>query len=750
MFCERYKANVQARQFSEVGDALYALIPQRIGRITTPADTACNTVKRKSSEHQLLTTVVQGTPLLAPQLRQSDNFNCMRLPKLPASDIRLQQFLKRKKLVIGLTPRVSRKSTTLNFGSLEQEQLLSSTTKEIQTHPVLDFIQKVNRKVHNLRKPRVTYSQSPELSVGPEISVEVEKTPLETLQTSPKVGVDPGNEVLDRPQTIETQRGALQLPDDLNTSTVLMARRIKFSTQTRSCSNSMPPDPISVPKPVLKRRRRPELKPTPPNLSVLYSTLHSELSQVLLRSNGLTPTVSDSPYKFYVGPGNNSSLVAGIIKKRWFWTRVDSWQQADFIWTQNKQSAIVEKLPTSQTPPSISNSEFSPAIKPSGRKKTLFGLENERKKSGIALISESISPIALNLNPDQIPIRIYNRIERNYQLTSKKRLFLNLQGYFQSKGNDVFSVIPMTFLVQSGREDPEFKRFESEWREKKGLWIVKPGELTNCGRGIHVSMDIDEIRSLVASVSDAKGRKRSHIVQKYIEKPLLVFKRKFDIRCYGLLTCFNGHVQGYFYHDGYLRTSSKEFSLKNTANRFVHLTNDAVQKKSEDYGKFESGNKLSYAEFQKYLEGVYGSQVDFWRDLWPQIKRIVTETFRAAAHQVDPQHRRHTFEVLGYDFMIDEDFRVWLIEVNTNPCLALSSPYLARLIPTMLDNALRIALDPYFPEPAKKRQGEWTTQAFENRFEAVFSSLTDANPGANEALSLASDDSEESEAEEAN
>jgi hypothetical protein len=27
------------------------------------------------------------------------------------------------------------------------------------------------------------------------------------------------------------------------------------------------------------------------------------------------------------------------------------------------------------------------------------------------------------------------------------------------------------------------------------------------------------------------------------------------------------------------------------------LTNDAVQKRSEDYGKFEPGNKLSYNEF---------------------------------------------------------------------------------------------------------------------------------------------------------
>ena len=28
-------------------------------------------------------------------------------------------------------------------------------------------------------------------------------------------------------------------------------------------------------------------------------------------------------------------------------------------------------------------------------------------------------------------------------------------------------------------------------------------------------------------------------------------------------------------------------------------------------------------------------------------------------------------QVFGWDFLLDEEFRVWLIEVNTNPCLAL-------------------------------------------------------------------------------
>ena len=44
---------------------------------------------------------------------------------------------------------------------------------------------------------------------------------------------------------------------------------------------------------------------------------------------------------------------------------------------------------------------------------------------------------------------------------------------------------------------------------------------------------------------------------------------------------------------------------------------------------------------------------------------------------------------MGFDYMIDDNLKVSLIEVNTNPCLELSSPYLARLIPAMVENALK-------------------------------------------------------------
>ena len=39
--------------------------------------------------------------------------------------------------------------------------------------------------------------------------------------------------------------------------------------------------------------------------------------------------------------------------------------------------------------------------------------------------------------------------------------------------------------------------------------------------------------------------------------------------------------------------------------------------------------------------------------------------------------------------MLDEDFNPYLIEVNTNPCLELASPYLARLIPAMIENSIK-------------------------------------------------------------
>lgn len=67
---------------------------------------------------------------------------------------------------------------------------------------------------------------------------------------------------------------------------------------------------------------------------------------------------------------------------------------------------------------------------------------------------------------------------------------------------------------------------------------------------------------------------------------------------------------------------------------------------------------------------------------------------------LDPEKKLHNFEVFGLDFMIDEDLKVYLIEVNTNPCLELSSNLLTRLIPLMVEQTFRVSLDTLFPPPS--------------------------------------------------
>ena len=84
-------------------------------------------------------------------------------------------------------------------------------------------------------------------------------------------------------------------------------------------------------------------------------------------------------------------------------------------------------------------------------------------------------------------------------------------------------------------------------------------------------------------------------MQLYITNPLLYNNRKFDLRVFMLTTCHNGKIKGYWYQDGYARTSSFIFNLSEIEDNDIHLTNDAIQKQTESYGKYEPGNKLSFA-----------------------------------------------------------------------------------------------------------------------------------------------------------
>jgi len=76
--------------------------------------------------------------------------------------------------------------------------------------------------------------------------------------------------------------------------------------------------------------------------------------------------------------------------------------------------------------------------------------------------------------------------------------------------------------------------------------------------------------------------------------------------------------------------------------------------------------------------------------------------------------------------MIDEDLKLYLIEINTNPDITVCCGLLQKLIPTMIDNALRIAVDPVFPPTLLRNrkigQLDKDNSIVHNRFELIFDS----------------------------
>ena len=76
--------------------------------------------------------------------------------------------------------------------------------------------------------------------------------------------------------------------------------------------------------------------------------------------------------------------------------------------------------------------------------------------------------------------------------------------------------------------------------------------------------------------------------------------------------------------------------------------------------------------------------------------------------------------------MIDEAFKIYLIEININPCLDVTSSFSSRFVTDLVENTLRIAVDPLFPPPQdflqKKKSGELLTEI---KYEIIFDQRTD-------------------------
>ncbi|GAB5356903.1 hypothetical protein AAMO2058_000328400 [Amorphochlora amoebiformis] len=170
------------------------------------------------------------------------------------------------------------------------------------------------------------------------------------------------------------------------------------------------------------------------------------------------------------------------------------------------------------------------------------------------------------------------------------------------------------------------KKFESEAKsgESANAWIAKSSGGFK-GKDIKVS---NSAKKLLSFIDGLKGK---WVIQKYIENPMLVDGRKFDIRTWHLITAFSEKpkLDMYLYDEGVLRVSSKRYSNSNFEDDFIHITNNAIQQNHPEYGKNEKDNLLDFHDFDKILKNHFrDKEVSVKKNVLPQINNIVMETLR--------------------------------------------------------------------------------------------------------------------------
>uniref|UniRef100_A0A8K9WVP8 Polyglutamylase complex subunit TTLL1 n=1 Tax=Oncorhynchus mykiss TaxID=8022 RepID=A0A8K9WVP8_ONCMY len=268
--------------------------------------------------------------------------------------------------------------------------------------------------------------------------------------------------------------------------------------------------------------------------------------------------------------------------------------------------------------------------------------------------------------------QMVNHFPNHYELTRKDLMIKNIKRYrkdMEKEGSPLaekdengkylyLDFVPVTFMLPA-----DYNLFVEEFRKSpSSTWIMKPCGKAQ-GKGIFLINKLSQIKkwsrdSRTSTFVAASSGKEAYVISLYIDNPLLIGGKKFDLRLYVLVTTYRP-LKCYMYKLGFCRFCTVKYtpSTSELDNMFVHLTNVAIQRHGDDYNHVHGG-KWTVSNLRLYLESTRGKEVT--SRLFDQIHWIMVQSLKAVA-------------VSGHTHILKQKRVPHFIPVNASPSLTSST-----------------------------------------------------------------------------
>jgi hypothetical protein len=186
------------------------------------------------------------------------------------------------------------------------------------------------------------------------------------------------------------------------------------------------------------------------------------------------------------------------------------------------------------------------------------------------------------------------------------------------------------------------------------VWILKPALLNN-GKEIKFFQKLSELEQHFLSSKRLGGE---HVLQRYLTNPhLLRDERKYSIRMFVIISNDAG---SFLYPFGYYNVARHPFAANDYRDPRSHLTNEHLEANEDNVLQIPTQRFAAFAI------------------LYPQIKKMVTAIIKGL-EQEHPQafngNKKRVLAIYGFDFMVDNTGRLWLLEANHGPCFPISDEH---------------------------------------------------------------------------